>query len=114
MGDERLGRAVHVAELDVFRRQAFLLEEFAGFEHRAEADAEAAGPVADLDLLLRLCAGRASDRGGERKQKGTGSHGVVSSVGSASSEARNSFVSATASSVPTRGCGTRTSLLPRT
>src|SRR5207237_682053 len=109
MGDERLGRCVDVAELDVFGHEARLLEEFAGFEHRAEADAESAGPVPDLDLSLRRGAGRAGERGPDGQQEATNDHGAVS-VGCASSEARNWLVKATACGVPMRGCGRSTSI----
>src|SRR5262249_56306799 len=75
LGDERLGGSVHVAELDVFGREARLLEKLAGLEHRAESDREAAGPIADLDLLLR---GRR--RGGKHDRKPQQPHATVARI----------------------------------
>jgi len=99
---------VDFGEADIFGHQTLLLDELPRLQHGAEADAEAARPISDLDLLLRArarCA--AADRGCERKGQAAGDHACdhvcVSCDGSASSEARNSAVSATAPGVPIRG-----------
>ena len=101
LGEDRLGRGVDLGETDIFRHQPLLLHELAGLQHRAEPDAEAARPISDLDLLLRVSARRgAADRGGEGKEQRASDpacdHVCVSCVGSASSEARNSLASAMA------------------
>src|SRR5690606_25832000 len=115
MGDERLGRAVDVGEADPFRRQALLLDEFAEFEHGAEADAETAGPIADADLVLVRVLRVSRDRGYGHGNRGNGGgrdggqpetadrHRAFSCWLVASSEARSSAVSATVSGVPVRG-----------
>ena len=95
--------------------EPLLLGELAGLQHRAEADAEAARPVADLDLLLGVRARRAAtDRDGDVRGENLRVIMVRSpAIGSASSEARNSVVSAMAPGVPIRGCGSEISTVRR-
>src|SRR5262249_18436582 len=111
LGDDRLARAVDVGETDELRSEPLLLDELAGLQHRAEADAEAARPIADLDLVLRIGRGRGA---GDRKREQEPRHVGISSAGSASSEALSSAVMAAARSVPRRGCGSETSTRRRT
>src|SRR5262249_41524107 len=105
LGDERLGGSVHVAELDVFGREARLLEKLAGLEHRAESDREAAGPITDLDLLLcgRRRGGKHERERQRRQQSLARRHRMTSSDGGCPSMERRRPISATASPAPMRG-----------
>src|SRR4030095_13494382 len=98
------GRGIDVGEMDVFGNQALLLRELAGLQDGAEADTEAAGPVADLDLLLRA---RASGAESDSEYGHAGNqfcdHAFISCVGSASRGGRNLAVSITGTAVPGHG-----------
>ena len=75
LGEDRLGRGVDFGEADIFGHQTLLLDELSRLQHGAEADAEAARPISDLDLFLRARARRAAaDRGGERKEQCADDH----------------------------------------